>query len=173
MLKQLPEDPTQTDYGYIEYLQKSMENISDPAYKEIMSLKIKCEEGRRDYYVESLKQINHLIQIGKPNLELTEPKWELYKISISFRTYVGNPTDVSKLKGSNHRILFQNAEGNINMGVFFNDPDVDLHDIYWYNTMAGAIFGAFKREEGLISTDDELGTHSCYVELHRKGLPEK
>ena len=175
MLKQIPEDPsqqdpTQTDYGYIEYFQKSMENVSDSEVKEVLFKKIKSEEARRDYYIESLKQINHLIQIGKPNFELTEPKWELYKISISFRTCAGSHLDHSKLQGSNHRVLFQNAEGNINMGVFFNDPDVDLHDIYWYNTMAGAIFGALEREEGLISTDEELGTHSCYVELHRKGL---
>ena len=32
-----------------------------------------------------LRQINHLIQIDeKPNLELKEPRWEIYKISISF-----------------------------------------------------------------------------------------
>ena len=39
MLKQIPEDPsqqdpTQTDYGYIEYFQKSMENVSDSEVKE-------------------------------------------------------------------------------------------------------------------------------------------
>jgi len=33
-------------------------------------------------------------------------------------------------------VLFQNAEGNINMGVYFNDPDVEWSDIYWYNILA-------------------------------------
>ena len=76
------------------------------------------------------------------------------------------------MKGSNHRVLFQNAEGNINMGVFFNDPDVDLDDIFWYNQLAGAIFDSLKRKEGLISVDEELDTRSCYVELHRIGKSE-
>ena len=45
--------------------------------------------------------------------------------------------DLSKLKGSDHRVFFQNAEGNINMGVLFNDPDVDLDEIMWYFNLAG------------------------------------
>ena len=74
-----------------------------------------------------------------------------------------------KLEGSDHRVLFQNAEGNINLGVFFNDPDVELDEIYWYSAMARAIFDSLHKNEGLISTDEELKTHSCYVELHREG----
>ena len=73
------------------------------------------------------------------------------------------------MKGSNHRVLFQNAEGNINMGVFFNDPDVEVDEIYWYSAMACAMFDSHGYNEGLISTDEELKTHSCYVELHREG----
>ena len=76
--------------------------------------------------------------------------------------------DVHKLKGSDHRVLFQNADGNINMGVLFNDPDVDLEDIYWYNILAMAICGT--ENEELFVFDEELNTSSCYVELHRKGL---
>ena len=34
-------------------------------------------------------------------------------------------------------MFFQNAEGDINMGVLFNDPDVDYDDIYWYFIFAG------------------------------------
>ena len=77
--------------------------------------------------------------------------------------------EVQKLKGSNHRVLFQNAEGNINMVVFFNDPDVDLDEICWYNAMARAIFHSLENNEGLISIDEESNAHSCYVELHREG----
>ena len=55
------------------------------------------------------------------------------------------------------------------MGVFFNDPDVDLDEIFWYNELAGAIYASIQRNEGLISIDEELNTRSCCVELHRKG----
>ena len=75
-----------------------------------------------------------------------------------------------KLKGSDHRVLFQNAQGDINLGVLFNDPDVDLDDIYWYNTLATKMNLSIHGNQGLIVFDKELNTHSCYVELHRKGL---
>ena len=74
---------------------------------------------------------------------------------------------MSKLEGSNHRVFFQNAEGNINMGVFFNDPDVKLGEIYWYNAMAKEISESLEKDEELIAVDEELETYSCYVELHR------
>ena len=77
---------------------------------------------------------------------------------------------VPTLKGSKHRVFFQNAEGNINMGVFFNDPDVDLSEIFWYNELAIVMHFSLLHNEGLISVDKELNTRSCYVELHRKGL---
>ena len=40
--------------------------------------------------------------------------------------------DLEAIVGSNHRVLFQNADVSINMGVIFNDPDIELYDIYWY-----------------------------------------
>ena len=76
------------------------------------------------------------------------------------------------MKGSEHRVFFQNAEGNINMGVLFNDPDVGLDELFWYNELAMAINISLERNEGLISIEEELNTYivySCYVELHRKG----
>ena len=63
-----------------------MMNDTDPCSKEKQIQYVKYNESRRDYYTPSLRQINHLIQIDeKPNLELMEPRWELYKISISFQ----------------------------------------------------------------------------------------
>ena len=56
------------------------------------------------------------------------------------------------------------------MGVFFNDPDVDLDEIFWYNQLADTIKESLQQNEGLISIDEELNTRSCYVELHRIGL---
>ena len=75
-----------------------------------------------------------------------------------------------KLKGSEHRVLFQNAEGNINMGILFDDPDVKLDDIFWYNELAKDINSSLQKNEGLISVDKKFNTYSCYAELHRKGL---
>ena len=73
------------------------------------------------------------------------------------------------MEGSDHRVLFQNAEGNINMGVFFNDPDVGMDDLYWYNNLALMMTFSTEEHEGLIAFDDELNTYSCCVELHRIG----
>ena len=91
--KQRNLNPIEANYSYIEYYRKAMMNHTDPGAKLTKLLVLKYHEGRRDYFSPSLRQINHLIQIDeKPNLELMEPKWELYKISISFQL-----TDASKL----------------------------------------------------------------------------
>ena len=73
------------------------------------------------------------------------------------------------MPGSKHRVLFQNADDNINMGVIFNDPDLELDDIYWYMVLAEEMGSSLRRGEGLITMDKQLNTKSCYVELHRKG----
>lgn len=46
---------------------------------------------------------------------------------------------MTALKDTNHRVLFQNAEGNINMGIWFNDPEIELYDICWFNYLARLI----------------------------------
>ena len=78
------------------------------------------------------------------------------------------------LKGTPHRVLFQNGDGNINLGLFFNDPDIEMKDIYFYNILAQAMRNSLVRNEGLISIAPEQyimneRTLSCYVELHRNG----
>ena len=83
--KQIFVHPDKKDYGYIEYMQKATEGSSDPTFKKVMT-QIKYFEAIRDYGTSSLKPIKHLIQMDKtPNLNLMEPKWELYKISVSFQ----------------------------------------------------------------------------------------
>ena len=82
--KQQVFDPASRDYGCIEYLQKSIPDVEN-SLKESVLCQIKFLESERDYFTVSLRQVNHLIQIGEPNLELSEPKWELYKVSISFQ----------------------------------------------------------------------------------------
>lgn len=71
------------------------------------------------------------------------------------------------MKGTDHRVLFQSADGSINMGVCFNDPDMQIYDIYWFNEIAQEMTRSLIKNEGLISVDEELQTRSCYVELHR------
>ena len=90
--KQEDVDLAAKDYGYIECLRKSVVagNFSltapDIYLKEGMLNLIRFHESKRDYYTASLRPVNHLVQIDEmPNLELMEPKWELYKISISFQ----------------------------------------------------------------------------------------
>ena len=73
------------------------------------------------------------------------------------------------MKGSTHRVLFQNADENINMGVIFNDPDLELHDMCWYIALANQMENSLARNEGLIIIDRKLNTMSCYFELHRNG----
>ena len=55
------------------------------------------------------------------------------------------------------------------MGVWFDDPDIEMEDIYWYNILALQIHESLHGNEGLISIDQEYNTKSCYVELHRYG----
>ena len=85
-------DPTAKDYSYIEYLRKSMvackfdSTAPDIRQKESFLNLLRFHETKRDYFTASLRQVNHLIQIDeRPNLDLIEPKWELYKISLSFQ----------------------------------------------------------------------------------------
>ena len=87
-----PADPSGTiesrkgmNYGYIEYLHKAMANRTDASENVEDFHMIKMHESFRDYYSISLWPINHLIQLDeKPNFELKEPRWEIYKISLSF-----------------------------------------------------------------------------------------
>ena len=73
------------------------------------------------------------------------------------------------MKGSNYRVLFQNAEENINMGIIFNDPDLELCNVYWYLYLAKMMETSLANNEGLITVDRKLNTKSCYAELHRNG----
>ena len=65
-----------------------MATTTDPDDRNHFIERIKFQEAIRDFYVESLRHINHLVQIDEtPNLELKEPRCEIYKISLSFREH--------------------------------------------------------------------------------------
>ena len=86
-MKKYPADPAQWNYEYIEYYKKAMANSTDLHIKSELLGRIKHQEAYRDFYTESLRHINHLNHVDKkPNLELKEPRCEIYKISLSFRT---------------------------------------------------------------------------------------
>ena len=74
------------DYSYIEYFYKAMKNYTNVNKKADVYHNIISNEAHRDYHTPSVRHINHLIQIDeKPNLELREPRCEIYKISLSFQ----------------------------------------------------------------------------------------
>ena len=77
--------PADVNYGYIEYYQKAYEYETDPIKKDNTLHLIRETTASRDFFAGSLRQINHLFQIdGEPNRDLTDPKWEIYKISVNF-----------------------------------------------------------------------------------------
>ena len=76
---------------------------------------------------------------------------------------------IRSLKGTNAGVLFQNANWNINMGVWFDDPDIEMDDINWYNILANEMDYSLRKSKEFVSIDKEYNTKSCYVELHRKG----
>ena len=80
--------------------------------------------------------------------------------------------EVMEMVGTDHRILFQNAEGNINMGVMFDDPNVEISDLLWYNVLAQQLNNGWiyqEENEKTVSYDKKRDILSCYVELHRNG----
>ena len=82
--KQLDIPWPERDYTYIEYYQKYYEY--EIGLKKESALNVLREaEARRDFHTGSLRQINNLIQMDQnPNADLKEPRWEIYKVSISF-----------------------------------------------------------------------------------------
>ena len=73
------------------------------------------------------------------------------------------------MRGTNDRVLFQSADGCINMGVCFNDPDVEIYNIFWLHEVAKEIARSTYENKGLVSIDRKLQTRSCYAELQRNG----
>ena len=81
---------TDWDYDFVNYYRKAYEFGKFGAFKEENWQEWKHAEAIKQFYLGSITEIKHLKQFDEtPNLELQEPKWELYKISISF-PFVGN-----------------------------------------------------------------------------------
>ena len=76
------------DFSYIEHYKKAyaLTADTDPNKQPLANMIIE-EEALKEFYTPSLKSIKPLIQLDdKPNLEIEEPQWELYKVSVSFQT---------------------------------------------------------------------------------------
>ena len=135
-------------------------------------------------YPRQMRGLEHVDR--KPNVNLKEVKCEIYKISITlpptgdlncknynlcyYNTWISAPEsgygEPEKFHGTNHQVLYENADRNINMGVFFND--IDEAEKSWYQNLYIQM-GEMKKDPNFITIDESLRTFSCYVELHRKG----
>ena len=51
------------------------------------------------------------------------------------------------------------------MGVWFNDPDIELDDIFWYTTLVTEIKCSLIKKKEEISVDEKLNTYSWH-EFH-------
>ena len=171
---------TEWDYTFIDYQRKAYENEnSNMLFKHNLLMTLRKAEARRDYYNGMIKEIKHLEQFDQtPNIELKEPKWEIYKITINGSFQCDNahilepPLTSNPNCGDtycNHRVLFQNEDGNINMGAWFNDPVNEVYDIHWFGVLELEMDTSVIKNEGLI-IDKDFNTRSCFVELHRNGF---
>ena len=77
------------DYSYIDVYRKAFENAQ---CSPLPSLSLHAQnyyselvyaEAHRDYHIGSIKAFKTLNQVGAPDLELQEAKWDLFKISMS------------------------------------------------------------------------------------------
>ena len=78
------------DFSFVNYHRKAYECAKSTQNREASWIEWQHGEAIKDFYTDSITEIKHLIQFDQtPNLELKEPKWEIYKISISF-PFIGN-----------------------------------------------------------------------------------
>ena len=170
--------PSEWDYSFIEYYQKAYEYASEDypmEMKQNMFAHLRKAEARRDYYNGYIKEIQNLEQFGTSNTTLKQAKCEIYKVTItSFQCSKAygeclKYTSESKCKDDfcNHRVLFQDEAGDINMGICYNDPILDVYDIHWFSVLELEMDTSILKKEGLILQDEEFETMSCFVELHR------
>ena len=75
------------DYSYIDVYKKAFENVERSSRVSLQAENYYSElvyaEAHRDYHIGSIKAFKTLNQVGAPDLELQEAKWDLFKISMS------------------------------------------------------------------------------------------
>lgn len=78
------EPPANWDFNFIEDFQKAYELADGPRNKEYCLVTLRDAEARRDFIRGSIMELRNLIQFDPSPYELKEPRWEIYKVSISF-----------------------------------------------------------------------------------------
>ena len=81
--------PPDYDYSYIKHYYNAYERFPDGSKNKnhTWNMILDAESARDFFAVSSLRQFNHLIQFDdNPNLNIKEPIWELYKISLTFES---------------------------------------------------------------------------------------
>ena len=63
----------------------------------------------------------------------------------------GTMPNMRRLRGSIHRVLFQSADGTINMGLHFDQPEVEMEEIIWFNLLAQQMGASLIKKEELVS----------------------
>ena len=71
------------NYSFIDIHKKVFENEKNTFKKNVYFFDIVYYEAHRDYHSGSIKRFPALKQIGMPDDELKEAKWDLFKISMS------------------------------------------------------------------------------------------
>lgn len=72
------------DYSFIDFHRKAFESTKiHPTDKKYFYSELIYYGAHRDYHGGSIQEFKSLSQIGTPDHELQEPKWELFKITMS------------------------------------------------------------------------------------------
>ena len=76
------------DYSFIDILRKAfetfrIESTGSPFDKKQLNSELVYYEAHREYHTGSIKEFKALNQVGTPDHDLQEAKWELFKISMS------------------------------------------------------------------------------------------
>ena len=76
------------DYSFIDLLRRALETFrvhstGSPFDKKQLYSEIVYYEAHREYHEGAIKEFKALNQVGTPDHDLREAKWELFKISMS------------------------------------------------------------------------------------------
>ena len=82
-INQVPDRASKRHYGYSQYYEKARLHAQNFVEKTKFLYHYKLSSLSHAYYSGSMHQFNTLKQLGEPDRSFTEPKWDLYKITIS------------------------------------------------------------------------------------------
>ena len=71
------------DYSFIDFHRRAFESTVHPTDKKHFYSELVYYGAHREYHEGSIKEFKALNQVGTPDHELQEAKWELFKITMS------------------------------------------------------------------------------------------